>query len=100
MNEKDTPYCDIDTLVQTIKQCHNNAVKLYTPDAERLCRIKATEDEVEHFLDSLLSFAIDDRILALFKKVCRHYFYEYPQMIHDYVIIYHEMYEPEKLKQQ
>ena len=98
MDEKDKHYRDIDTLVQTIKQCHDDAVRLYTPDAEYLCHKNATEDGVAHFLDGLLSFAIDDRILALFKKVCRHYFYKYPQMVNDYVIIYHEMYEPEKLK--
>lgn len=27
------------------------------------------------------------------------YFYKYQQMVNDYVIIYHKMYEPEKLKQ-
>lgn len=101
MNRKDdTDYRDIDSLVQTIKQCHDDAVNLYTPDAERLCRMNATVDEVADFLDGLLSFAIDDRILALFKKVCRHYFYKYPQMVNDYVMIYHEQYEPEKLEKQ
>lgn len=99
MNRKDDAACrDIEAFAQTIKQCHEDAVKLYTPDAERLCRKDATEDEVADFLDGLLSFAADDRILALFRKVCRHYFYKYPQMINDYVMICHEQYEPEKLE--
>ena len=99
MNKNDRHNRDIDNLVQTIIQCHDDAVELYTPSAEDLCHRHATENEVEHFLDGLFSYAMDNRILVLFKKVCRHYFYEYPQMIHDYVIIYHEMYEPEKLEQ-
>ena len=50
-----------------------------------------SEDELSHLLDYLLDFACDEKILVLYKKVCRRYLYTYPDCIKFYVEAYREM---------
>lgn len=51
-----------------------------------------SEFEVDMFLDSILSFCDDDRMLSLFKQVCRLSYRLYPQMITEYVELYKNLY--------
>lgn len=44
------------------------------------------------FFDSILSFCDDDRMLSLFKQVCRLSYRLYPQMITEYVELYKNLY--------
>ena len=42
---------------------------------------KYSEDELSHLLDCLLDFACDEKMLGLYKKVCRRYLYVYPAVL-------------------
>lgn len=46
-------------------------------------------------LDCLLDFACDEKILKLYKMVCRRYLYVYPSCIKFYDEAYREMWEDE-----
>ena len=67
----------------------------YLPLVEDVCRREVSEDELSHFLDYLLDFACDEKILGLYKKVCRRYLYVYPRRIKFYIEAYREMWEDE-----
>jgi len=54
--------------------------------------------EIEHFLDYMLTFCFDKRILLLYKKILRHLYNEHPDTVHLYVEAYYDMYEESKLK--
>ena len=58
-------------LTQQMKRLHDQAVEVYTPLVEELCSRRATRDEVECMFDLLLTYAEDDRIRALCKRLCR-----------------------------
>lgn len=88
---------DICSLIEQMKPIYGQAVSIYTPQVEHLCKKKATENEVDLMLDGLLSFASDERILDLFKKVGRRYFFEYPDVVGFYVLEYKKQYDPESL---
>ncbi len=45
---------------------------------EDVCNRTVLEDELLHLLDYLLDFACDEKILKLYKMVCRRYLYVYP----------------------
>ena len=60
-----------------------------------MCSREVTEDELSHFLDYLSDFASDEKILGLYKKVCRRYLYVYPQCVKFYIKVYQEMWEDE-----
>lgn len=61
-----------------------------------MCRRTASEAELSHLLDYLLDFACNEKILELYKRVCRKYLYTYPRCIKLYIEAYREMWEEEE----
>ena len=88
---------ELEPLIQQMKIINNQAVVAYTPLVDDLCRRKAPQNEVELMLDYLLMFAGDDRMLALYKRVCRTYWQTYPESIAFYIMEYRKEYDPESL---
>lgn len=70
------------------------AVAAYAPMVEDICtRKNVSRKELENLLDWLVSSCISDDMIELFKRVCRHFYHQYPQLIADYVLFYKELYE-------
>ena len=88
---------DLEPLIQQMERIYDDAVIAYTPLVDELCSRKATENEVEWMLDWLLMYAGDERMLQLYKKVCRTYWEIYPESIAFYIIEYRKEYDPESL---
>lgn len=65
------------------------------PLVEDVCSRSGSEDELSHLLDYLLDFACDEKILGLYKRVCRRCLYMYPGCIKIYIEVYREMWENE-----
>ncbi len=84
---------DIYEIAAEIDKLYKKAFTLYEPIVKDICGRKATEAEVSHVLDYLLDFAGYDKMLELYKKVCRVYLNIYPACICSYVNIYLEMWE-------
>lgn len=87
----------LEPLIQQMKTIHDQAVVAYTPLVNDLCSRKATENEVEWMLDWLLMYAGDERMLQLYKQVCRAYWKIYPDSIAFYIMEYRKEYDPESL---
>lgn len=100
MDDTEQLYQKVEPLVTSLKRIHDSAIELYTPMAQDLCHRMATEGEVDSFLSNVLNYAMDDRAVELFRSVCRNYLYKYPTLVNDYIQIYFELYEPEKLRRQ
>ena len=88
---------DISAIAQRLKELHNDAVIAYTPLVQELCAKKATQNEVERMLDRLLMYAGDERMLKLYKQVCRAYWNLYPESIAYYIMEYRKEYDRESL---
>ena len=84
---------DIGEIVCVIERLDELAYNTYKPIVENICIRKASELEVEHLLDYMLDVCHDDRMLNLFKKVCRRYYSLYPEMIASEILAYKEWYE-------
>lgn len=83
---------------ERMKGIADMAVVEYTPLVNDICSRKASQNEVGLLFDYMFSFLGDERMLQLFKHVCRHYFYTYPGLIHSYILDYRKEYDPESLK--
>ena len=83
---------DIQEIADRIQEMNNFAYTAYKPMVEDIIARNASESEVEHLLDYMVSFTGDDRMLKLFKQVCRRYYGQYPEMITSVVFFYKEMY--------
>lgn len=85
-------------IVEQMQELVDMAVVEYTPLVNDICSRKASQNEVGLLFDYMFSFLGDERMLQLFKHVCRHYFYTYPGLIHSYILDYRKEYDPESLK--
>ena len=81
----------LDTLSKTISELNTQAIAAYTPMVEDICtRKNVSKNELESLLDWLVSACISEDMIALFKRVCRHFYNQYPQLIVDYILFYRE----------
>lgn len=97
MNQEEKLVQDVSVIAQRLKELHNDAVIVYTPQVQELCAKKATQNEVERMLDWLLMYAGDERMLKLYKQVCRAYWKIYPKTIAYYIMAYRKEYDRESL---
>ncbi|MCR0202076.1 hypothetical protein [[Clostridium] innocuum] len=90
MNER------IGQIAEQIIQLNQKAYEVYLPLIENVCSREVSEDELSQLLDYLLDFACDEKILVLYKRVCRRYLYTYPNCIKFYVEAYRDMWVDEE----
>ena len=88
----------INQIAEQMKGLCEQAYYVYKPQVDDICSRNASQNEVGLLLDWLLQYAGDDRMLGLYKQVCRAYWQKYPESISFYVLEYLKWYEPEKLK--
>ena len=91
---EDVTKMDMDTkaIVERIQDISELSYNYYKPLVGSIIVEKASEKEVEHLLDYMLDVC-HDRMLNLFKKVCRRYHALYPEMIASEILVYKEWYE-------
>ena len=92
---EDVTKMDMDTkaIVERIQDISELSYNYYKPLVDSIIVEKASEKEVEHLVDYMLDVCHDDRMLNLFKKVCRRYYSLYPEMIASEILAYKEWYE-------
>lgn len=84
---------EIKKRVCMITELDDLAYVTYKPIVEEICARKASESEVEHLLDYMVGICSSDRMLELFKRVCRKYIYLYPEIITSEIYTYKNIYE-------
>lgn len=88
---------EIITIAEAIKSLNAQAYAIYEPMVADICtREFVGEKEIEYLLDGLLSAYTSGDMTELFKKVCRKFYNQYPEMITDYIMFYKEMYDEDK----
>ena len=80
-------------IAEKIDQINQQAYVTYLPMVDDICNKKVSENELAYFLDYLLDFANDEKMLGLYKRVCKNYLYTYPECIKFYIEAYREMWE-------
>ncbi len=87
----------IDSIVESMKSLNRQAFLVYKPIVDEICSGRAVEEkELENVLDGLVSLCRSDEMLKLFKRVCGKFYYQYLEIIMDYVMFYKEMYEEQE----
>ncbi len=85
-------------MAKALDDIHNRAVVAYTPLVDDICNRKATKEEVDNLLTWMFDFVENERMLLLFKKVCRTYLCTYPKIVGFYILEYRKIYDRESLK--
>ena len=84
---------DLSKLALQIEHLNEMAYIQYKPIANDLCSRIAPINEVEYTLDRMLDFCGCEEILVLFKKICKHYYKIYPEMIAFEINSYREFWD-------
>ena len=81
----------ITEIANQINALQEEAYYEYMGVVEALCDNKdASENEVERMLDYLLEFCGNEKVLDLYKRVCRSFYKKYPECIAGYIMLYRE----------
>ena len=85
-------------LAESINKITQEAFILYEPQVDRIYRNKIKDEkEIERVLEVLLNYSYDDKMLLLFKRLCRYYYQINPTVTYEYVIIYRDLWDDEFL---
>ena len=98
-NRANTP--DINKLVENIRplatqiqQLARQAEVLYAQEVDAIIKDQDINPQrIERYLDGVLDFCFDEKMLQLFKKLCRHYYTIDPVAISEYVYFYKDMWD-------
>ena len=89
---------ELGKLISVFGQLADQAYQSYSPIVEDIVNSKSLNtQEIEHTLDGILDFCFDDKMLALFKRLCRHYYYIDPAATSAHVYAYREMWDEKSL---
>ena len=85
---------EIDEVVKQIKGLYDLAYTQYSHAVDEVILGHLTDEkQIEHILDGIIDFGDDLRFLELSKKLCRHIYYEYPQLVGNFVHMYRALFE-------
>jgi len=85
---------DVEVIIKKIKELHDLAYVRYSRLVDAVLADSLTDEkQIEHILDGILDFGDDLRFLELSKKLCRHIYYRYPQLVGSFVNMYRMLFE-------
>lgn len=85
---------EIDEVVKQIKGLYDLAYTQYSHAVDEVIPGRLTDEkQIEHILDGIIDFGDDLRFLELSKRLCRHIYYEYPQLVGGFVHMYRALFE-------
>ncbi len=94
MNNQDKLIEDVEVIVRKIKELHDLAYVQYSQLVDSVLAGSLTDErQIEHILDGIIDFGDDLRFLELSKKLCRHIYYQNPQLVGNFVNMYRMMFE-------
>jgi hypothetical protein len=104
MNRKHSNTPEINGLVENIvplvkhtQQLARQAAILYSREIDAIIQNQESDSRrIEHCLDGILDFCFDEKMLQLFKKLCRYYYNIDSVATSEYVYFYKEMWDNDK----
>ena len=85
---------DIKEIAAQIQDLRDLAYAQYSRAVDAILAGRMTDrKQVEQLLDGLLDFCDEPRFLELTKKLCRHIYYKYPELVGDFVNMFRLMFE-------
>lgn len=84
-------------LAQSIQQLSNDACAIYEPQVDDIIHSQSKDmKQIEWLLTSMLDFCSNDKMILLFKKLCRYVYFIDPEITYFYVNQYREMWDNEE----
>jgi hypothetical protein len=85
---------EIGEALQSVAQ---SGIAHYRPIANQILRGQITNpNEIEHILDFMLDYCFDNEMLSIYKSICRHLFYIYPELVYNAVMNYRDVWDSDE----
>lgn len=85
-------------LAESINKITEDAFLIYEEQVDRIYRNKIKDEkEIERVIEALLDYSYNDKILLLFKRICRYYYKINPEVTYEYIMIYRDLWDDEYL---
>lgn len=82
-----------------IVELQKQMYKIAESEANYIIQNKIIDDmKIQRALDGLLEFCEDERVLSLYRKLCKYYYNINPVATANYIKYYREEYDPDGLK--
>lgn len=80
--------------LDSYQQIRDTAYRQYSNLVSSVIHDRITEEcQIERIMDGLLDFCDEDRFVEIYRKLCRHIFYRYPQMVGEHIAIFRMQFE-------
>ena len=90
---------NIQTISEKLFSLSRLAIEQYTQEVDDILTLKISdENHIQKTLDGLLDFCYDDKILYLYRKLCKYYYDINSQATIDYIGYYKERYDCDSTK--
>jgi hypothetical protein len=88
----------IKTITEKLRELSKKAIPHLENEVHSLIHNAEKDDQrIENLLDELLNYCYDEKVLMLFKKLCRYYLVLNPEAVTGYVQFYREMWDCESI---
>lgn len=87
----------LNEITELIAQLEEQKKTIYSHYVQAVASVLAgritAENEVERIMDGLLDFGDDEKFHVLYKKICRHVYNFYPQMVGEHIALFRMQFE-------
>ena len=85
---------EIKGTVEKITELYDLAYRQYSYAVDEVLADHITDEkQIERILDGIIDFGDDTRFIKLSKKLCRHIYYRYPQLVGNFVSMFRLLFE-------
>ena len=85
---------EIESLAAEFKRINELAVRTYSDMVNDIINDRITDEaSIEQVMDGLLDFGDNLECLELYRKLCRHVYYRYPQLVGEHVSMFRLLFE-------
>ena len=80
---------EIKEIVEGITSLTNAAYPHYSALVDAVLRDEITDaKQIERIMDGLVDFGDDNRFIDIYRKLCRHVYYNYPELVGEHVALF------------
>jgi len=80
--------------VEGISMLRNVAYSQYSALVNQVLNNQITDEhKLEQIMDSLVDFCDEERFSDLYRSLCRHIYYQYPQLVGEHVALFRAQFE-------
>lgn len=85
---------ELRNIVEGISKLRDTAYAHYSLLVERVLKDQITdEQQLEQIMDGLCDFCDEIRFIDLYRSLCRHIYYQYPQLVGEHVALFRALFE-------